>query len=172
LGISFLDYKKAFDLSRASLKFPPGTIQRGIGCESTRRPRLPPWQVDWAILFDDGNHIRVRETWESMSHPNFDIGKRRHFGYQYGPASGTDEKAMPRTDENSDTILRVDNHPPYGPHVHYNGQNHVTQNNLEGFFQIADAEIFAFIDAVMTSRGSRCDLADYLDFKIKGTGRR
>jgi hypothetical protein len=164
----FEEYKNRFDSRRVKLSFPPGTKHLGGSCEAKSRPAMPPWGVDWAILFPDGNHIRVKEYYVPQTHPNYDHGVRKHFSYQYGATTTTDPKGMPRTQSGRDTIIRLDLDQWDKPHMHYAGKDHIYQESLVGTFVINDMELFDFIEAVDTHRKtSGCRFEDILFFELK-----
>jgi hypothetical protein len=165
----FGEYQANFDKRKALLNFPPGTHQLGGTCEAKFRPAMPPWLIDWAILYADGNHIRVKEYYVSQGPPNFDHGIRKHFCYQYGLTSGTDSKGMPRTTSDRDTVIRLDRD-QWGPHMHYGRRAHVQQDTLSGSFVINDSELFDFIEAVETHRQSGCRFEDILLFELNKVG--
>ena len=167
----FRDYKANFDTKRASLKFEAGTRQKGVGCETKVKPDMPPWVMDWAILYSNGFHIRVKETFKPKEHPNYNRGERLHFCYQYGATTATDSKGMPRTASDKDTIIRLDRD-PFGPHMHYAGRAHIKQEDLTGSFVIDRAEVFEFIEAVETCRQSGCSMDEILFFSLKKDGKR
>lgn len=102
-----------------------------------------------------------------MAHPRYREGERLHFSYQYGATTSWDAKGMPRTASDHDTVIRVDRD-PWGPHIYYQGRNHIKQEDLGGSFIIDNAEVFEFIDAVQTQRQSRCEMHDVLLFTVKG----
>lgn len=167
----FRDYKANFDNRRAVLKFPPGTRQKGVGCETKVKPAMPPWIMDWAIIYPDGTHIRVKETYKPKPHPLYNEGERMHFCFQYGATTSWDAKGMPRTASDHDTIIRLDRD-VFGPHMHYAGQSHVKQECLTGTFVINDIEVFEFIEAVETSRQSGCSMEEVLLFNLRKKGKR
>jgi hypothetical protein len=162
----FSDYKANFDTRKASLKFAIGTQQFGGTCEAKARPAMPPWMVDWAIVYADGNHIKVKEYYVSQGPPNFDNGTRKHFCYQYGLTTGTDSRGMPWTTSDRDTVIRLDRD-QWGPHMHYAGRAHLQQASLTGTLVINDVELFDFIEAVETHRQSGCRFEDILLFELK-----
>jgi hypothetical protein len=167
----FKDYRSNFEARLAALTFPLGTTQEGIGCETKVNPLMPPWVMDWAILYPDGLHIRVKETYRPKPHPLYNQGQRLHFCFQYGMTTMRDAKGMPRTASSSDTIIRID-HDRFGAHMHYGGRDHIKQEGLTGKFVIDDIEVFEFIEAVETSRLSGCAMEDILFFALKKEGRR
>lgn len=167
----FNDYKANFEARRAALKFPDGTTHEGVGCETKVQPNMPPWIVDWAILYPDGFHIRVKELYKPKPHPLYNQGRRTQFSFQYGLTTARDSKGMPRTASDRDTIIRLD-HDQFGPHMHYAGRNHIQQEELDGKFIIDDIELFEFIDAVDTHRQSHCPMEDILFFDMGKGGRK
>jgi hypothetical protein len=167
----FEDYKADFDSRIAALRFPSGTRQEGVGCETRVNPNFPPWIVDWAILYPDGLHIRVKETYKPKPHPLYNQGQRLHFCFQYGSTTARDAKGMPRTASGRDTVIRLDRD-QFGPHMHYAGRDHIQQEDLTGKFIIDDIELFEFIDAVETHRQSGCPMEEILFFALKKEGRK
>lgn len=167
----FKDYKANFEAKRAALKFRADTTFRGIGCETKMRPDMPPWMTDWAILYSDGMHIRVKEYYRSKLHPFYDQGERVQFGFQYGATTTVDDKGMPRTASDRDTIIRIDRD-KFGPHLNYGGRNHIPQEDIEGKLVINDVELFEFIEAVETHRQSGCSMEDIFFFSLKKAARR
>jgi hypothetical protein len=127
----------------------------------------PPWQLDWCIPFKDQMHIRVKEFWRGKPHPEYLEGYRRTFGFHYGPTTGIDRRGWPKTQSNMDTIIRIDLDIDIGPHLCYEGRNHIPQECVAGIV-IAEADLFDFIDAVRTHRESNgCPFEDILGFKVK-----
>lgn len=167
----FRDYKAHFNTRRLALRFEPGTVQKGTGCETKFKPSMPPWMMNWAILFPDGLHVRVKEYFLPMAHPNYAQGLRKQFSYQYGPTTSTDLEGMPWTQRDKDTVIRLDLD-QWGPHMHYGGKSHLKQESLNGSFKITDAEVFAFVEAVQTCRQSGCQMEDILLFSLKKDGTR
>jgi hypothetical protein len=167
----FKEYKASFEARRAALKFPAGTTHEGVGCETRVNPDMPPWIVDWAILYPDGKHIRVKETYRPMAHPLYAQGERKHFCFQYGATTARDAKGMPRTASDRDTLIRIDCD-QFGPHMHYAGKSHIKQDALAGSFVIDKIELFEFIEAVDTHRQSNCPMEEILFFSMKKAGGR
>jgi len=165
----FKDYKAAFDEKRSKLRFEPGTIQKGPGCETKVKPQLPTWLLDWAVLYPDGFHFRVKEYYKPKLHPAYNQGYRVQFSYQYGATTATDAKGMPRTASDRDTIIRIDLD-QWGPHLNYAGINHIQQEALTGAFKIMDSEVFAFVEAVETCRQSHCTMQEILFFELDKAG--
>jgi hypothetical protein len=169
--VTFRDYKSNFETRKAALKFPDGTTFEGVGCETKVHPEMPPWIMDWAILYPDGNHIRVKEMYKPSAHPLYNHGERRHFSFQYGATTSRDSKGMPRTASDRDTVIRIDQD-QFSPHMHYAGQAHIKQERLTGSFIIEKAEVFEFIEAVETCRQSGCSMEEILFFALKKEGKR
>jgi len=168
----FQEYKANFETKKALLKFPPGTMHEGVGCETKVQPSMPPWIMDWAILYPDGYHIRVKETYKPKPHPLYNQGQRHHFSFQYGKTTSRDaKKNMPRTASDQDTIIRLDRD-QFGPHMHYAGRSHIEQESVTGKFIIDNAEVFEFIEAVETCRQSGCSMEDILFFSLKKEAKR
>jgi hypothetical protein len=165
----FKDYKANFETKKASLKFPPGTTYEGVGCETKVKPEMPPWMTDWAILYSDGMHIRVKEYYKPKVHPLYNQGERVQFSFQYGATTSRDARGMPRTSSDRDTVIRIDRD-QFGPHLHFDGQAHVKQEGLSGSLVIDKVELFEFIEAVETCRQSGCSMGDILFFVLKNAG--
>jgi hypothetical protein len=127
--------------------------------------------MDWAILYADGKHIRVKETYRPKPHPLYNQGERQHFSFQYGATTTRDSKGMPRTASDRDTVIRLDRD-QFGPHMHYAGQAHIGQEGLTGKLIIDDIEVFEFVEAVETCRQSGCSMEDILFFALKNEVKR
>ncbi|MGA7155840.1 MAG: hypothetical protein WBY53_03285 [Acidobacteriaceae bacterium] len=162
----YAEYKANFDAKLAALKFSDETRLVGVGCETKMRPAMPPWIMDKAILYGDGNHIRVKETYKAQVHPNFEHGERRHFCFQYGATTGIDAKGMPRTASDRDTVIRLDCD-NFGPHIHYKGLGHIKQDDIVGSLIIGQVEVFEFIEAIETHRQSKCSIEEVFFFDLK-----
>ena len=167
----FGDYKRNFDLQRAKVALPIDVVQKGFGCKTSANPSMPPWVMDWAVLFGDGTHFRVKETYKPAPHPFTSHGERLHFSFHYGATTGTDAKGMPKTISGIDTIIRLDKD-QFGPHMHYAGMNHIQQASITGKFRINNAEVFDFVDAVLTHRMSGAPFGDILFFGLPRSKRR
>jgi len=168
------DYRSNFYAKRALLRFTG--LDREIGPDLAPRARAdaPPWALDWSILYKDGHHIRVKEAYTPMAHPNYLLGTRTFFSFQYGATTGLDRKGLPRTTDDVDTIVRFDNTPSQGPHMHYGRKpGHIFQQDIEGSLVISNIELFDFIEAVETHRQSGgCPMDEILFFKMREVKRR
>ena len=167
----FAEYKANFDRKRLALSFAAGVEQKIVGCQTQARPAMPPWVMDWAVLYADGMHFRVKETYKPQPHPNYAHGQRLHFCYQYGATTGTDRKGMPYTVLDSDTIIRLD-HDKFGLHMHYRGRNHINQHEMTGQFKFTECEVFSFVEAVETHRQSGASFEDIFFFVLQKGSKR
>lgn len=142
-------------------------IECGPFLRTTSEPARAPWKLDWAVLFKDGNYVRVKEIYRAFSGSK--QGEREHFSFHYGAAHPTDRdsRGMPVTNNTSPpAILRidVDRNPP---HLHLDGENHIEQARVTGF-TINDADMVDFLRAVIDHRkdGSKT-LAQLLKISVK-----
>jgi hypothetical protein len=163
----YREYVRQAQSRRDQIKLEDGAQELGpFFSQPTIRPGYPPWTLDWAILFTDGRHIRIKESYKVKPWPHSqDQGERLHFSFQYGETTEMDVKGMPRSTSNRDTILRVDCD-RHNAHMHYGGRNHIQQGELSGSFVISDVDMFDFIEAVDTHRKSGCSFEDYFFFKV------
>jgi hypothetical protein len=167
----FSAYKDNFDTRRAALRFSSTVKQLGGNCIAKSRPAMPPWIVDWAVLYSNGFHLRVKEYFVSKSHPHFDEGERKHFSYQYGVTSDVDEKGMPRTLAKKDNVIRLELDRTDKPHMHLGDTDHIYQEDLTGTFVINNIELFEFVEAVETHRQSAlCPFEEIFLFGLKKGG--
>ena len=163
----FAEYRADFYRKLARLRLPADCRQIGSGPEAKSRPAMPPWMTDWAILYADDSHIRVKEYYIPDFHPNYAHGVRKHFCFQYGATTGVDRKGMPRTASDRDTVVRLDLD-DFGPHLHFGGRAHVKQHEITGTLVINDIDLFEFIEAVETHRQSGCSITEVLFFELQG----
>ena len=164
----YRDYLQNYAIKKSALRLPIGTHQMGgLKCKSS--PNVPPWLLDWAIVFPTHTHIRVTEYFVPQAHPNHGLAIRKHFCYHYGPTTDVDHKAMPETKDNAQTIIRIDQD-RFGPHIHYKGQDHVEQNRIAGNFIIQEAEVFEFIEAIRKHQESGASFEELLSFTLNDGG--
>lgn len=113
--------------------------------------------------------FRVKETYDrSPSDPS--EGFRLHFGFHYGPNTGKTVDGLPKTANNRHTVIRIDEDPT-GPHLCYSGENHIKQERVRDFV-IADADLFDFVDAVLTHRKYGRSFQDYYMFEIDAAAKK
>jgi len=135
-------------------------------------PNSAPWKSDWAVRFPDGKYFRVKETYRRLKAPNAGLGIRNHFSFHYGTAHAeSDDKGFPKIDRNlipppPVADLRIDIDQSLIPHIHVNSEEHLGQDRVEGF-QIEDADMFAFVEAVRDHRRDpQQSLIDLLGIRV------
>jgi hypothetical protein len=121
--------------------------------------------MDWAVLFNDGYFVRVKETYRPL--PKSEAGERDHLSYHYGLAhAAKDSRGIPRIQGAPKPVLRidVDRHPP---HIHMNGEDHIEQARVKGYI-IKDADMVNFLRAVIEHRKTRTiPLGDLLNISVR-----
>jgi hypothetical protein len=148
----------------------PGCIEIGpiLEPKDRRFPRQAPFGADWAVLYDDGYYFRVKEAFNRMGRPQSGMGLREHFSYHYGRAHPrVDAEGFPLTQEPDTPFaeLRIDVDRRLDPHIHVNSPDHITQDRVHGY-SIKDADMIAFLRAVVTHRKSKEPLHKLLGITI------
>jgi hypothetical protein len=160
----YAEYEQWLDDEHSKFVVGSECTQLGPFLTPTIDPNKPPWQMEWAIVFDDGLFFRVTENWfkrKSMG----GRGIRHHHSFHYGPANpDRDQYGIPKRSAAYPAIIRVDVD-RRGPHLHYAGNDHIPQNKVKGF-DIADAEPFVFAEAVMQHRRTGESFEKILKFTL------
>jgi hypothetical protein len=144
------EYVAWFDGEHKGLTFESGCTQVGPLFVPTPISK-PPWKLDWCVRFSDGMHIKVKERWWPRPIKFGGRGYRKHFAFHYGEANPlSDADGFPLRDDKYRSIIRLD-HDPYGPHLHFGGEDHVFQTRVSGF-DISNADLFEFVRAVQLHR--------------------
>lgn len=126
-----------------------------------------PWKLDWALLFQDGNYLRITENYRPLPRTRgFPRGERDHFSFHFGKDPGPrDARGFPRRVLNDPgTILRIDLD-RRGPHIHFAGDNHIPQSRVEGMI-IESFDLFVFLAAVQNHYKTGKGLDEILGFKV------
>lgn len=160
----YTDYERWLEDQHSRCVLESSCTQVGPFCTPTVSPNRPPWQMKWAVIFDDGLFLRVTENWLTRKGMG-GRGLRHHHSFQYGQANpDRDEEGIPRRSPAYPTIIRID-FDRYGPHLHYRGDDHIPQNRVKGL-DIASIEPFTFVQAVMQHRKTGESFEQILNFTI------
>jgi hypothetical protein len=160
------DYSIWFNEHHARYQMEAGASPVGPRLDPTGPSGPVPWKLKWAVIFKDGYYAQVTETYTSTRREP--SGERLSFLYHYG-------KLPPNTDPNgfplykrsgAHTEIRVDLHPPLGPHLHYGDDDHITQARVSGFC-ITDCDIFRFMNAVNEHRLTARPFHEIFGFEVK-----
>jgi hypothetical protein len=160
----YTEYEAWFEGERNKLTLEARCTQVGPLWNVTPVSR-PPWQVNWCVRFTDNKHLKVKESWSPRSLRLGGRGFRRHFAFHYGdlnPAS--DANGFPLRDPTFLTTIRIDTD-AYGAHMHYEGRDHIYQQNVQGF-NISNADLFEFIEAVQQHRNTGDPFHKILNFTV------
>lgn len=135
----------------------------------TATPGEAPWLLDWAVIFSDGNYMRVKESFRRCGQPHSGLGQRLHFSYHYGLASqDRDASGFPDIN-NSHNILRIDED-RYGPHLHTKSEDHIPQERVMQY-NIHEADPFQFVKMLIEHRKSGENLLELLNITVQSTSR-
>lgn len=133
--------------------------------KSTGKPNMAPWTMDWAVIFADGNYVRVKEAFRQVAKSK--AGERHHLSYHYGPAGATrDNRGIPVTDDAPPAELRIDEDRWGRPHIHMNSKAHIYQDRIIGY-TIRDADVSGFLEAVIEHRRTNKLLTELLNIKVR-----
>ena len=125
----------------------------------------PPWEMDFAIMYQDGMFIRIAETYDPLPKSVGGGGRIRHLSYHYGRHNGA-YKADTTPAFSRQCDLRIDIAPHYGRHIHYNNEDHIVEARIQGLdFDAMDP--FKFIRAVEEHRKTSKPLHEILGFEVK-----
>ncbi len=163
----FSEYEAWLAAEVANTPLEPGCEQIGPFLTPTVVPDKPPWQMEWTVLFADGYYFRVVENWFRRSSSLGGHGCRRAFSFHYGPTNpAKDDNGVPLPSNQFPATIRVDQDVDWrGPHLHYNGEDHVRQSRVQDL-RISDMEPFQFIKAVMEHRRTRQDFDRIMQFAV------
>jgi hypothetical protein len=160
------EFQRRYDALKGDL-LEAECVECGPFLNTTSTPKRAPWKVDWAVIFKDGNYVRIKEIHRAFTGTK--QGEREHFSFHYGPAHPTDRdrRGMPTIGNSAPpAVLRidVDRNPP---HIHLDGEDHIEQSRVVGF-TIHDADMVDFLRAVVAHRkdGSKT-LAQLLNISVK-----
>lgn len=144
-----------------------GSAECGPYLRGTGKPGQAPWLLDWAVIFEDNNYVRVKESFRRCGYPDSGLGERQHFSYHYGPAhAGRDAQGFPETRGAPSAMIRIDED-RQGPHLHLDNENHIPQDRVDGYV-IRDANMVDFLQAVIAHRKSGQSLVDLLHLTVRG----
>lgn len=162
---SFENYAAWFESEEVFLALKPGLVLKGPKIYSLGQPDAAPWQLDWAIIFSDGKHIRVTENYCQLSKTFKGAGKRQYLSYHYGDCSpDRDEEDFPKFIEQVD--LRIDIDETSKKHIHYDAEDHIPEVRVNGlkFDKICP---FTFIRAILEHRNTGRALHEIIGFTVE-----
>ena len=134
------------------------------------RPTSPcgpvPWQLKWAVLFDGGFYAQVTENYTPTKFSG--QGERKDFAFHYGQTpSSFDPNGFPIYQKRGlPATIRIDCDVPSGPHIHYNGEDHIEQSRVIGL-NILKSDLFDFMEAVREHRKTGQPFHEILNFTVQ-----
>ena len=160
----YADYEQWLKREHSLIALDPKWVEVGPFLTPTISPNKPPWQMEWAIIFDDGLFFRVTENWFKRKSLG-GRGLRYHHSFHYGPANPQrSTEGIPNRSPAYPAIIRVDVD-RRGPHLHYGGNDHVPQSKVHGL-DISNADPFIFAKAIIEHRQTGKDLAAIMKFTV------
>jgi hypothetical protein len=158
------DYESWFETLHNQLSLEEGAREHGPFLGPTIAPGVHHWKLDWAILFRDGMHVRLKETYWPNPFALGGGGRRRHFSYHYGTTpSSVDPRGFP-TPRLSIPTIRLDND-KWGPHAHFQGEDHIKQARIQGL-QLDSVEMFPFLGVILQHRETKIPIDDLWGFRL------
>lgn len=158
------EYAAWFDEQYKKLRFEPDCTQVGPLCVPTPIAK-PPWKLDWCVRFSDQMHLKVKERWWPRPVRLGGLGYRKHFAFHYGQTNpDSDLDGFPLRDNTFHSVIRID-HDPYGPHLHFGGEDHIFQPRITGF-DLSNADLFEFVRAVQRHRETGETFDKILNFTV------
>jgi len=161
----FDDYEAWFESEEELLSLEPGFDVKGPNLLCLGKPGTAPWQLDWAIIFNDGKYLRVTVNYCQLKKNFKGQGKRQYFSFHYGDCSSDrDEDGFPEFLPQAD--LRIDIDEVSQKHIHYDSEDHVSEVRVKGLDFDAISP-FGFIRAVLEHRKTRKALHEILGFTVE-----
>jgi len=163
--MEYAEYEAWFRQKYDQVSLEPGCVEIGPFLDPTPRDK-PPWKLDWCVRFPDGKYLQIKERWFPRPIRLGGRGYRKHFSFHYGEANCIyDSEGVPlKGGDAYPTIIRIDDD-AYGPHLHFNGEDHIIPNRVKGL-AIPDAELFDFFSAVAECRASGRAFDKTMKFKV------
>jgi hypothetical protein len=126
---------------------------------------LPPWVLDFALMYSDGMHIHLGETYVPLPKREGGGGRIYHLSYHYGRHEGRFKASgMPAFSKSCE--LRIDIDSLHGRHIHYGGEDHIIEDRLPGL-DFDKIDPFLFIQAIEEHRADGKPLHEILGFKVE-----
>jgi hypothetical protein len=164
--MKYSEYATWLQQEYSQINLGPRSAELGPYLGPTVDPDSPPWQMKWAVIFDDNHYFCVTENWWKRRRQFGSQGYRKHFCFHYGPANPVpDQDGIPEPSRSYPAIFRIDCD-THGPHIHFQGEDHIGQNRVDGF-AISDAQPFLFVQAVMRHRLSGDGFDEIMQFRVK-----
>jgi hypothetical protein len=162
----FPEYEKwlAEEVANASLE--EGCVSIGPFATPTP-PDRAPWEMDWTVLFADGQYFRLKEHWYRRATHLGGNGYRKTFSFHYGPTNpDKDADGVPIASDLYPAIIRIDEDDDWrGPHIHFDGEEHIPQSRVMGL-PITRLDPFDFIRAVMKHRRTHARFDQIMGFTV------
>jgi hypothetical protein len=171
LSISFQAYEEGIEKAFTALEIPASAFQVGPFVTPTipTQPNRAPWRLDWALFFDDGMHISIKECFRERPAHFGGEGERATLAFHYGATPpGRDLDGLHLRHDSLVTVLRIDVDRK-GPHIHYDGRDHIGQSKVEGL-TIATADPVLFAKNVLAHRATGQALHLVSGFRVRQHG--
>jgi len=126
---------------------------------------LPPWGLEFAILYSDGMYIRIGEHYRQLPKSEGGGGALQYLSYHYGPYTNSfDRDGFPIF--LNEFELRIDIDHPRQRHAHYQNEDHICEARLPGL-NFENIDPFKFIRAVEECRRTLKPLHEILGFRVE-----
>jgi hypothetical protein len=164
---SYAEYKAWFTGEYETFTLPMNVVECGPFIGPTFAPDLPPWKLNWWLIFQEDNHVISCSEYFEGVRKRPAAGQKSQFSYHYGLHSNkTDSRGCPKHSTRVDTLLRIDLAPHYADHIHFEGVDHIPQTSLTGNLIILDTTMFGFINRVLQHRLTRKPLNQCFEFEV------
>ena len=158
------DFETWFDVESDKVKLDDMVNQTGPFVRPTVEPGEPPWSVKWLLFFKDDKYLRLNENYYRRSSHSGGGAHRAQFSFHYGniPPKRYGSLAWQKEEQ---VDLRFDLDGRIGPHIHFNGEDHILQSRVSGI-QVTDQTMFTFIEGIRMHRQSGAPLETVFGFKV------
>ncbi|HEX3659792.1 MAG TPA: hypothetical protein VHU89_00050 [Acidobacteriaceae bacterium] len=163
--MKFEEYEARFQADCYTVQMEPGCTVSGPFLEFTVLPDLPPWSMELFIRFPDGMYSRVWEQYDrAAGTPSH--GQRLQFALHYGPTpANVDVRGLPLWRSEDRCELRIDLDTWHGPHIHFGGEDHITQNRVKRL-DIRTMTPIVFLRGIMEHRSTQRTLPEVFGFEV------
>jgi hypothetical protein len=122
-----------------------------------------PWLLEWAFVFPGGFHWKVTEYYSKRA--GKEKGIKANSSFHYGKTSRHRDPYNFPEHLKSGCVIRIDDSEKDGPHLHYQGIDHIPQTKVDGL-DIQRFDLFDFIRAVHVHRERKVPFHELLRFKV------
>ena len=162
---SYEAYDKWFTSEYDQTRLEEGAQEIGPFLSFTIKPNLPPWKLEWFIVFGDRKYLRLYEYFDSAP-KEVGGGIRAVFSFHYGDLPPQIRNGKPAWRDHDQVDLRIDLDQSHGLHLHFRGEDHIAQDRVKGF-EFEAYDLFKYISVIKEHRQTQRPLDEILGFVVE-----